>query len=243
MISFSVRHAKSVTVVDTISTTVIFYFPLVLGAYRVKMGVFRSFSALTGCTAPSPQPGADQHQGGAPVRECPHHTGAPTDLPVQPLDHVVCADARPVLAGEIAVGQRLLHAAADKFPDLTLDHFLVQLYDLLGYGLLSPFRMVCGIFIHPEPASYVFFFALFQFAQLIVPYPIPPDCPRTSSTPLVSSICFPLIQKKYYLHNMILYFIDRVHFAIDQFFDSLTISKRIKVRIKFYITNGIIIMI
>ena len=36
---------KSVTVVDTISTTVIFYFPLVLGAYRMKMGVFRSFSA------------------------------------------------------------------------------------------------------------------------------------------------------------------------------------------------------
>ena len=36
---------RSVTVVDTISTTVIFYFPLVLGAYRMKMGVFRSFSA------------------------------------------------------------------------------------------------------------------------------------------------------------------------------------------------------
>ena len=36
---------KSVTVVDTISATVIFYFPLVLGAYRMKMGVFRSFSA------------------------------------------------------------------------------------------------------------------------------------------------------------------------------------------------------
>ena len=44
---------RLVTVVDTISTTVIFYFPLVLGAYRMKMGVFRSFSALTGCTAPS----------------------------------------------------------------------------------------------------------------------------------------------------------------------------------------------
>ena len=36
---------KFITVVDTISTTVIFYFPLVLGAYRMKMGVFRSFSA------------------------------------------------------------------------------------------------------------------------------------------------------------------------------------------------------
>ena len=49
------------------------------------------------------QPGADQHQGGVAVRECPHHTGAPTDLTVQPLDHVVGADARPVLAGKIAV--------------------------------------------------------------------------------------------------------------------------------------------
>ena len=209
----------------------------------MKMGVFRSFSALTGCTAPSPQPGANRHQGGVPVREYPHHTRPSADLTVQPLDHMVGTDARPVLAGEIAVGQRLLHAAADKFPDLPLDHFLVQLYDLLGHRLLAPFECLCGNFIHPEPASYVFFFALFQFAQLIVPYPIPPDCPRTSSTPLVSSICFPLIQKNYYLHNMILYFIDRVHFAIDQFFDSLTISKRIKVRIKFYITNGIIIMI
>ena len=36
---------RSVTVVDTISTTVIFYFPLVLGAYRIKMGVFRTFPA------------------------------------------------------------------------------------------------------------------------------------------------------------------------------------------------------
>ena len=44
-ISQLVLHSKSVTVVDTISTTVIFYFPLVLGAYRMKMGVFRSFSA------------------------------------------------------------------------------------------------------------------------------------------------------------------------------------------------------
>ena len=126
------------------------------------MGVFRSFSALTGCTAPSPQPGADQHQGGAPVRERPHHTGAPTDLTVQPLDHMVGTDARPVLAGEIAVGQRLLHAAADKFPDLILDHFLVQLYDLLGQRLLAPFECLCGNFIHPEPASYVFFFCSFS---------------------------------------------------------------------------------
>ena len=54
------------------------------------------------------EPGADQHQGGVPVRECPHHTGAAADLTVQPLDHVVGTDAGPMLAGKIAVGQRFL---------------------------------------------------------------------------------------------------------------------------------------
>ena len=56
------------------------------------------------------QPRTDQHQGGISVRECPHHAGPAADLPVQPLDHVVGADARPVFAGKIAVGQRLLNA-------------------------------------------------------------------------------------------------------------------------------------
>lgn len=41
--------------------------------------------------------GAGQHQGGVAVRECPHHAGAAADLPVQPLDHVVGADARPII--------------------------------------------------------------------------------------------------------------------------------------------------
>ena len=57
------------------------------------------------------QPRADQHQGGISVRECPHHPRPPADFPVQPLDHVVGADARPVLAGEIAIGQCLKEAA------------------------------------------------------------------------------------------------------------------------------------
>ena len=59
------------------------------------------------------EPGADQHQGGVAIGECPHHTGAPTDLTVQPLDHVVCTDAGPMLAGKIVVGQRLLNAVLD----------------------------------------------------------------------------------------------------------------------------------
>ena len=47
----------------------------------------------------------DQHQGRVPVRECPHHASPAANLTVQPFDHIVCADARPVLAGKIAVGQ------------------------------------------------------------------------------------------------------------------------------------------
>ena len=41
------------------------------------------------------------------------------------------------------------------------------LYNFLGHSLLSPFRMVCGNFILPEPASYVFFFALFNLRNLL----------------------------------------------------------------------------
>ena len=63
--------------------------------------------------------------------------------------------------------QRFLHAAADQFFELPLDNFLIQLYNLLGHSLLSPFRMVCGNFILPEPASYVFFYALFNLRNLL----------------------------------------------------------------------------
>ena len=42
------------------------------------------------------EPGTDQHQGGVAVRECPHHPRPSADLTVQPLDHVVGADAGPV---------------------------------------------------------------------------------------------------------------------------------------------------
>ena len=48
------------------------------------------------------EPGADQHQGGVAIGECPHHPRPSADLTVQPLDHVVGADARPVLAGKFA---------------------------------------------------------------------------------------------------------------------------------------------
>ena len=54
--------------------------------------------------------------------------------------------------------------------ELSLDYFLVQLYNLLGHGLLPPFRMVCGYFILPEICKPCLYFIFFQFAQFIVPY-------------------------------------------------------------------------
>ncbi|MBQ9647737.1 MAG: hypothetical protein IJV43_05155, partial [Oscillospiraceae bacterium] len=44
----------------------------------------------------------------------------------------------------------------------------VKLYNLLGHGLLSPFRMLSCNSILPEAANRVLFF--FKFAQVIVPY-------------------------------------------------------------------------
>ena len=63
--------------------------------------------------------------------------------------------------------QVFLYAAAHKFFDLTLDNFLVELYNFLGHSLLSPFRMVCANFILPESANYVFFFA-FSFLRSLL---------------------------------------------------------------------------
>ena len=68
------------------------------------------------------EPGTDQHQGGVAIGECPHHTGAPTDLTVQPLDHIVGTDARPMLAGKIAVSQSFLNAVLDLFGGLLQFH-------------------------------------------------------------------------------------------------------------------------
>ena len=63
--------------------------------------------------------------------------------------------------------QGFLHAAADQFLDLALDNFLIQLYNFLGRSLLSPFECLCGNFILPEPASYVFFYEVFNLRNLL----------------------------------------------------------------------------
>ena len=99
------------------------------------------------------QPGADQHQGGVAIGECPHHTGAPADLTVQPLDHVVSADVGPMLAGKIAVGQRLLNAVLDLLGSLLQLHgaqlgnhglclFVGRFFALLGVDRLSIFATI-----------------------------------------------------------------------------------------------------
>ena len=56
------------------------------------------------------QSGTDQHESRVTVRETAHHTGAAAYLPVQAFNNIVGADASPVLAGEVAVGQRFLNA-------------------------------------------------------------------------------------------------------------------------------------
>ena len=68
------------------------------------------------------QTGADQHQGGVPVRERPHHPRPTADLTVQPLDHIVGTDAGPMLAGKIAVGQCLLNTVLDLLGSLLQLH-------------------------------------------------------------------------------------------------------------------------
>ena len=62
------------------------------------------------CARYMAKPGADQHQSRVTVKERSYHAGSAADLPIQPLDHIVGADARPMLAGKIAVGQSFLNA-------------------------------------------------------------------------------------------------------------------------------------
>ena len=95
--------------------------------------------------------GADQHQGRVSVRERLHHARPAADLPVQPLDHVVGTDARPMLAGKVTVGQRLLDAILDLLGGLLQLHgaqlgdhgfrFLAgRLFALLRVDRLEHFR-------------------------------------------------------------------------------------------------------
>ena len=59
-----------------------------------------------------PDARADEHERAVPVGEAAHDARAPADLPVQPLDHVVRADAPAVPVRELVqqVGRRLADA-------------------------------------------------------------------------------------------------------------------------------------
>ena len=103
-------------------------------------------------------------------------TGCRGEVAVIMAAAVALTGLAALVAGSLCQGLRLfsqqfvqgfLHAAADQFLDLPLDNFLIQLYNFLGHSLLSPFRMVCGNFILPEPASYVFFYAVFNLRNLL----------------------------------------------------------------------------
>ena len=79
------------------------------------------------------QPGTDQHQSRVSVREATHYTGAASDLSIQPLNHIVGADAGPVLAGEITVSQSLLNAIL---------HLLGSFFQLHGAHLAASFSFM-----------------------------------------------------------------------------------------------------
>ena len=55
------------------------------------------------------QLGTDQHESKVTIRETTCNTGAATELPIEPLNDIVGADASPVFAGEIAAGESLLN--------------------------------------------------------------------------------------------------------------------------------------
>lgn len=68
------------------------------------------------------KPSADQHQSRVAVRERSYHAGSAADLTVQPLNHVVGADAGPMLAGKIVVDQSFLNAVLDLLGSLLQFH-------------------------------------------------------------------------------------------------------------------------
>lgn len=76
------------------------------------------------------------------------------------LSQLFCLDLQKLVEG-------FLYAAAHKFLELPLDNFFVSLYNLLAYGLLSPFRMMSRNFILPEICKPYLFLFLFNLQNLL----------------------------------------------------------------------------
>ena len=101
-------------------------------------------------------------------------------IPVIVAVAVALTGLAPLVVGRLGQLLRLLlqqlvqcffHAAPNQFLDLPPDYLLVQLYNLFGYGLQTPFRMVCANFILPDACKPCLFLSSIQFAQFILPYP------------------------------------------------------------------------
>ncbi len=92
------------------------------------------------------QSGADQHKGRVPVWKGADYSGAAANLAVEAFNHIVCADARPVLRGEIRVGQGLIDTVLHLLSSLLELHRL-QLnhnrFGLLTGGFLTFLSMDC----------------------------------------------------------------------------------------------------
>ena len=53
------------------------------------------------------------------------------------------------------------------FEEFDFDYFLVELYNVVGHGLSSPFRMCVATSFYQRPASRVYFFAVFNLRNLL----------------------------------------------------------------------------
>ena len=79
------------------------------------------------------KPVTDQHQSRVAVRKTAYYPSSAADLPVQPLETIVGADAGPVFTVEIAVGQRFLYAVSYQLIGGFLQlHFLQLVHHSFG---------------------------------------------------------------------------------------------------------------
>ena len=90
------------------------------------------------------QPSRHEHQRTAAVGEGAHDARPPADLPHDPLQRIVGADPRPVLAWEGHVAERLGHALFDDLGGLGELH-LVKLRHDVGRLLLGRLAVLLGV--------------------------------------------------------------------------------------------------